>query len=97
MKRYGKIIGIILLCLLVIWITLIVIDCIRLSDIIHNGNQKKPLITIYTREYEDETGTGTEYIGLGYSVNYYKPNTSLGYKVEVNLFYIITVGGFELL
>ena len=97
MRKYGKIIGIILLCLLVIWIILIVTDCIRLSDIIHNGNQKKPFITIATKEYKDERGAGTEYIGLGYSVNYYKQNSSMGYKVEVKLFYIITVGGFELL
>ncbi len=95
MKKYAKIIGIILLCLIIIWIIFVTIDCIRLGDILNGTWKKEPFITIATREYQDEYGYGIEYIGLGYLVDYYQPNYSMGYKTTVNLFYKIPINGYE--
>ena len=73
----------------------VTVDCIRLGDLPNGSPNKQPLITISMREYEDDLGYGTEYIGLGYSIKYYKPNNSMGYKAQVNLFGIIQVTGYE--
>lgn len=81
--------------LLFIYVVFITVDCIRLGDLLNGSLNKQPLITISVREYKDNHGYGTEYIGLGYSVKYYKPNNSMGYKTEVNLFGIIPVNGYE--
>lgn len=81
--------------LLLIYVVFITVDCIRLGDLVNGSLNKQPVITISKREYKDDYGYGTEYIGLGYSVKYYRPNNSMGYKAEVNLFGIIPVNGYE--
>ena len=78
-----------------IYAIFVTVDCIRLGDLPNGSPNKQPLITISMREYEDDLGYGTEYIGLGYSIKYYKPNNSMGYKARVNLFGIIQVTGYE--
>lgn len=95
MKKYGKIIGVIALCLLTIWVILVIIDCIRLGSLLNGFKGKQPIITIGSKEYSDSNGSGTEYIGLGYSVNYYNSNHAMGYKAEVKLFYTIPVTKYE--
>lgn len=63
MKKYkGIIIG--LSIILVVYITFVVIDCIRLR---HAVNYTKPLITISENIVENRV----IYYGLGYSVSYY--------------------------
>lgn len=90
-KKVFIIIGI----LLIIYIAFVTIDCIRLGDLPNGSLNEQPLITISMRKYEDDLGYGTEYIGLGYSIKYYRPNNSMGYKAEVNLFGIIPITGYE--
>ncbi len=97
MKKYVKMAGILLLCLIVMWIILIIIDCHRLGDVFNGGWKKEPLITIATQEYQDDYGYGAKYIGLGYLVDYYAPNESFGYDVTVKLFYIFPITGFQVL
>lgn len=62
-KNKSIIIG--LLILIIIYITFVVIDCIRLKNSV---SYTKPFITID----EEITSNRTTYTGLGYSVSYYR-------------------------
>ena len=77
----------IMVTLLIIYFLFITIDCIRLRN---SKNATKPFITIGLAEYEN----GNKYIGLGYSVKYYKDKqenkngniVENGYGAEFRLF-----------
>lgn len=84
MKKGFKIIGILVLCLLLIWVLLIAVDCIRLKNA-ERGTH--PFITINVKDYEN----GNEYTGLGYSVKYYRIDNTFGYGTEIKLFDNITL------
>lgn len=55
----------IIVILLIIYFLFVTIDCIRLRN---TKTDTKPFITISLAEYEN----GNKYMGLGYSVKYYK-------------------------
>ncbi|MCI8362023.1 MAG: hypothetical protein HFJ41_02600 [Clostridia bacterium] len=103
MKKNKKVIRYVLIILLLAWIILLIVDCIRLTDINNCVKYTKPLITIHSKEYENRykfleynvIEYVTEYIGLGYSVKYVRANNSMGHKTEVNLFYIFPIEGYE--
>lgn len=84
MKKNVKIIGIVVLCIILIWLLLVTVDCIRLKNA-ERGTH--PFITVNIKDYED----GNKYTSLGYSVKYYKLNNSSSYGTEIKLFDIITV------
>lgn len=87
MKK-NKIIGIVVLCLLLSWMLLVAIDCIRIKNA-KIGTQ--PFITINIKDYEN----GNKYTSLGYSVMYYKINNTAGYGTEIKLFDAITLYKIE--
>ena len=60
--------------LLIIYISFVTFDCIRLRN---SKTGTKPLITISMGEYEN----GTIYKSLGYSIKYY---VDIGEKTEIN-------------
>ena len=64
MKKVLKIIGIVLLCLVLIWCIYVTIDCIRLRTI------KLGLKPIITLEHSEENNR-LNYTGLVYNVSYY--------------------------
>ena len=68
MKRVFTVIAI----LLIVYVLFITVDCIRLKKA-QMGT--KPFITIRLAEYEN----GDKYIGLGYSIKYYKDR-----RVDIN-------------
>ena len=78
---------IILMVLLLAYAAYVTADCIRLRKA---PSDTKPLITVSEPEYEK----GTKYIGLGYSIAYYREavtdengNTAVsGYGAEFRLF-----------
>lgn len=84
MKKNVKIIGILVLCIILIWILLVTVDCIRLKNAKRGTH---PFITVNIKNYE----YGYKYTSLGYSVKYYKINNSFSYCTEIMLFDIITV------
>ena len=88
MKKYNKI----FIIIIVVWIAFILIDCNRINN---SGNSLKPLITIWTREYEDKSEYVTEYIGLGYSVRHYRTKNTAAYGTIVKLFYIFPLERFN--
>ena len=88
MKKKFKIIGIVVLCLLLVWMLLIAVDCIRLKNS-ERGTQ--PFITINIKDYEN----GNKYTSLGYSVKYYNINNTFGYGTEIKLFDTITLYKIE--
>lgn len=86
MKKVFIAIGI----LLVIYVSFVTVDCIRLRG---SKSPEKPFITINMAEYEN----GNKYIGLGYSVKYYRKTQKIvndgidvlaesGYGAEFRLF-----------
>ncbi len=87
MKK-NKIIGIVVLFLLLSWMLLVAIDCIRIKNA-KIGTQ--PFITINIKDYEN----GNKYTSLGYSVMYYKINNTAGYGTEIKLFDAITLYKIE--
>lgn len=78
---------IIVLVIIVLYISFITFDCIRLRNA---KSGTKPLITISLSEYE----SGNKYMGLGYSVKYYTDREEdtngniliKGYGAEFRLF-----------
>lgn len=88
MKRYLKIIWIILLFLLVTWALVVAIDCVRLKNA-ERGT--KPFITLNIKDYEN----GNKYTSLGYSVKYYNISNTFGYGTEIKLFDTITLYKYE--
>ena len=86
-KRVLIIIGI----LLIIYITYVTIDCIRLRNAV---SETAPFITLSISEYEN----GNKYTGLGYSVKHYRDRQKIvnaddtvtiierGYGAEFRLF-----------
>ena len=73
MNKTLKIIGIIIVCIVLIWGIYVTVDCIRLRNgkgtkpLITIGEETKPLITIG----EEKTEYRTTYKGLGYTIKYY--------------------------
>lgn len=67
--------------LLIIYFIFVTIDCIRLRNA---KVDTKPFITISLAEYEN----GNKYMGLGYSVKYYKDkqDNENGYGAEFRVF-----------
>lgn len=67
--------------LLIIYFIFVTIDCIRLRNA---KVDTKPFITISLAEYEN----GNKYMGLGYSVKYYKDkqDDENGYGAEFRVF-----------
>lgn len=89
MKKY-RAIGLILICLIVLYISYVSIDCIRLRN---SKIGTKPFITIS----EKNIGNRITYNGVGYLITYYKDTNvsagkdgvsieQLGYGVEFRLF-----------
>ena len=63
--------------LLVIYVSFVTVDCIRLRGA---KSPEKPFITINMAEYEN----GNKYIGLGYSVKYYREKQKIvNYGIDV--------------
>ena len=101
-----NILGIILLIIFIIWMIFIFVDCIRISNF-----DKKPIITIYEKEYDNvqpieyPKGTmgvgeyGTIYVGLWYikiSYNKWQLDKELSKPgYIVYLFGIKPISGFE--
>lgn len=84
MKKKLKIIEIVVLCLLLAWMLMIIVDCSRLKNSVRGT---KPFITINIKDYEN----GNKYTSLGYSVEYYNSSNTFGYGTEIKLFDSITV------
>ncbi len=89
MKKY-RVIILILVCLIVLYITYVTIDCIRIRN---SKTGTKPFITISEKNTENKI----TYNGLGYLVTYYKDTNitikeniilaeQLGYGAEFRLF-----------
>lgn len=76
-----------IIILLAIYISFVTVDCVRLRNA---KTGTKPFITVSLAEYEN----GNKYIGLGYSVKYYKDRNidingnilEMGYGAEFRLF-----------
>ena len=86
-KKILMVVGIII----VVWLALIIIDVIRL---IYSQDEAKPLITITTKSYENNSKSGNLYIGLGYYTHYKSKNTA-GYGREFNLFGLFQIWSEE--
>ena len=91
MKKSTK--KMIFIIILIMWIVLIIVDCNRLNNS-YNKLHLKPLITIMSIDYDNESEYGTIYIGLGYSVKQFRSKYCGAYNTVVNLFYMFPLPCF---
>ena len=78
MKKVLKIIGIVLLCLVLIWCIYVTIDGIRLRTM------KLGLKPIITLEHSEENNR-LNYTGLGYNVSYYIDKNQIIILLFINI------------
>lgn len=83
-----KIVKYVLLTIVIFFLLLCAIDCIRLK---FSAHYTKPLITIG----EKISKTEEIYYGIGYSIKYYKFPNSFGYGVDFKLFNTFSLWFYE--
>ena len=103
-----------IILLIILWILLVFLDCYRIKKSGEN-NGGTPIITIFVKDYEKiDSGetpegnveikeTGTTYIGIGYTVTYFKKQQFLNYEpasivyfgYSLKLFGFIPISGLE--